>query len=192
VGVAVVEQLLYEGINVNITLLFSVERYEEFVGAYWQGLERRYAEGKPIAGIRSVASFFLSRIDTLCDKLIAHRSHSQTAPRAADLTGKTAIASAKLAYQFFKNSLQEKRWSSLARAGAKPQRLLWASTGTRKNSMSRIIFQKVGRAFDTVQIINTYNFKLFESGAKKHATNSTKSVYANTQFCHMNSHDRLN
>jgi transaldolase len=136
-GVSVVEQLIYEGIIVNITLLFSIERYEEFMNAYWRGLERRQGEGKPL-DVRSVASFFLSRIDTLCDELIAHRS--RVLPRASELAGKTAIASAKLAYQLFKNNLREERWSALTRANAKPQRLLWASTGTKNPAYSDVMY----------------------------------------------------
>lgn len=138
VGVSVVEQLIYEGINVNITLLFSVERYKSIVAAYWRGLERRRAEGKPVENIRSVASFFLSRIDMLCDQLLAQRARSR--PELSELAGKTAIASARLAYAYFRSSLDEQRWSALNQASAKPQRLLWASTGTKNPKYRDVMY----------------------------------------------------
>src|SRR5262249_40960259 len=122
-GIAAVEQLLYEGIHVNVTLLFSVERYGEFSRAYWRALERRLREGKSAHDVRSVARFFLSRIDVLIDERLEQRDPG--------LRGKAAIASAKLAYQQFQRDLHDARWVTLARAGAKPQRLLWASTGVK-------------------------------------------------------------
>jgi transketolase len=134
-GIPAVEQLLYTGIHVNITLLFSVERYAEFAGAYARALERRQRDGKSIHDIRSVASFFLSRIDVLVDQLLSQRLRAPGSPSggpdARALLGKTAIANAKLAYERFQDELTGSRWQLLARAGAQPQRLLWASTGTK-------------------------------------------------------------
>jgi transaldolase len=131
-GVPAVEQCLYEGINVNITLLFSVESYEAVAKAYVRALERRAAEGKPLGNVASVASFFLSRIDTLVDQLLGHRTGIRSAgPRAEDLLGKAAVANAKLAYQSFKGLFSGKGWAELEKKGARVQRVLWASTSTK-------------------------------------------------------------
>lgn len=124
-GVPAIEQLLVEGINVNITLLFSVERYEAVACAYLRALERRAADNLPVRNVASVASFFLSRIDVLVDKRLQERD--------ADgfLLGKAAIANAKLAYQSFKQIVASERWRTLEALGARPQRMLWASTSTK-------------------------------------------------------------
>ncbi|NUN23756.1 MAG: bifunctional transaldolase/phosoglucose isomerase [Candidatus Jettenia caeni] len=134
-GVPAIEHMLYEGVNVNITLLFSIESYEAVANAYIRALERRMAEGKPIQYVTSVASFFLSRIDTLTDQLLGHlikpeRSQEQT-PKPEKLLGKAAIASAKLAYQSFKRIFSGDRWEKLVEKGARVQRPLWASTSTK-------------------------------------------------------------
>jgi transaldolase len=128
-----IEQLLYEGININITLLFSVERYADVAHAYVRALERRAGEGKSVRDVASVASFFLSRIDVLVDQLLAHRAGIRVpgTPNAEDLFGKAAIANAKLAYQLFKRVFSGPGWDELRAAGARVQRLLWASTSTK-------------------------------------------------------------
>jgi transketolase len=134
-GVPAVEELLVEGINVNITLLFSIASYEAVAEAYMRALERRSAAGKPVDTVASVASFFLSRIDVLVDELLWHRivpgrrSSADLNPRS--LLGKAAIANAKLAYQSFKHMLAGERWKALERKGARVQRMLWASTSTK-------------------------------------------------------------
>lgn len=122
-GVPAIEQALYEGINVNITLLFSVARYSEVVEAYLRALERRRAEGKSLA-VHSVASFFVSRVDTKADKQLGALGRS-------DLLGTAAIANARSAYQLFVREFATDRFASLAGAGAFVQRPLWASTGTK-------------------------------------------------------------
>ncbi|HVO75534.1 MAG TPA: bifunctional transaldolase/phosoglucose isomerase, partial [Ignavibacteriaceae bacterium] len=131
-GVPAIEEMLYEGINVNITLLFSIAAYESVAEAYIKALERRDAEGKPVGDVISVASFFLSRIDVLADQLIGHKIHSTNNPVKPELLfGKAAIASAKLAYQSYKRIFSGDRWKRLADKGARVQRPLWASTGTK-------------------------------------------------------------
>ena len=134
-GVPAIEQMLYEGLNVNITLLFSVPRYEAVAEAYLTALERRAAAGKPVQNVASVASFFLSRIDVLVDQLLGHRIRPEArrnqSPRPEQLLGEVAIANAKLAYQSFKKIFSGDRWQALARNGARVQRPLWASTGTK-------------------------------------------------------------
>lgn len=134
-GVSAIEQALYEGINVNVTLLFSIKAYEDVTNAYINALERRYAEGKSVDTVTSVASFFLSRIDTLTDQLLSHIINPQkdfgNLPRPEHLLGKAAVASAKIAYQSFLKIFSGERWEKLAAAGAKVQRPLWASTSTK-------------------------------------------------------------
>ncbi len=133
--IPVIEQCLYEGINVNITLLFSIGAYEAVAHAYLRALERRLQEGKPLRQIASVASFFLSRIDVLVDQLLGHRlspGREVGGPvRPEQLFGKAAIASAKLAYQSFSKIFAGDRWLALEGEGARVQRPLWASTSTK-------------------------------------------------------------
>ncbi|MFH2012759.1 MAG: bifunctional transaldolase/phosoglucose isomerase [Pseudomonadota bacterium] len=139
-GLPAIEEMLYEGININVTLLFSIQSYEAVAEAYFKALERRVAEGKPVKNIASVASFFLSRIDVLTDQLLGHRIRSGISKgrgiKPNDLLGKFAIANAKLAYQSFKKILNSNRWKKLEEKGARVQRLLWASTST-KNPLYR-------------------------------------------------------
>ncbi len=143
-GLPAVEQTISDGINVNVTLLFSVESYVETAWAYIRGLEKRAAEGKDLSKIASVASFFLSRIDTNIDgtldaKIKAGVSQEVGAKLIA-LKGKIAIANAKIAYQKYKEIFGSERWQALAAKGAKPQRLLWASTGTKNPEYSEVIY----------------------------------------------------
>jgi transketolase len=134
-GLVAIEQLLFEGINVNITLLFSVPRYEAVAEAYLRALERRREEGLPLDTVASVASFFLSRIDVLVDQLLAQRivplNEASPRPNPAELMGKAAVANAKLAYRSFKRIIAGERWKRLEERGAKLQRMLWASTRTK-------------------------------------------------------------
>jgi transaldolase/glucose-6-phosphate isomerase len=133
-GVPAIEQCLYEGININITLLFSIRSYEAVAQAYIRALERRLEEGKEIKNIASVASFFLSRIDVLTDQLLGHYiipEKTTGKPRPENLLGKAGIASAKIAYQSFKNIFSGERWQKLADNGARVQKPLWASTSTK-------------------------------------------------------------
>jgi transaldolase/glucose-6-phosphate isomerase len=121
------------GINVNVTLLFSLEAYQRVAEAYAMGLEERVKHGKPIDRIASVASFFVSRIDATIDKEIDARLEKGDAEAEAlkAVRGKVAIANAKMAYQWYLDFLKTDRWQALAAKGAQPQRLLWASTGVK-------------------------------------------------------------
>lgn len=134
-GVPAIEQLLTEGINVNITLLFSIRAYEAVAEAYLRALERRVEAGQAIDRVSSVASFFLSRIDVLADELLSHRIRSSPTAdyrhRPEHLLGKVATANAKLAYQSFKRIFAGERWQALEAKGARLQRVLWASTSTK-------------------------------------------------------------
>ncbi|MFO7305843.1 MAG: transaldolase [Gammaproteobacteria bacterium] len=145
-GLPAIRRLTAEGVNVNITLLFSVERYVAVADAYMSGLEQRLAAKQPIDHIASVASFFLSRIDTLVDRrLDASREES-----ARSLKGEAAIASARLAYRRYESIVDSERWAALEGQGARRQRLLWASTSTKNPEYSDIKYVEplIGR--DTV------------------------------------------
>ncbi|HWE99591.1 MAG TPA: bifunctional transaldolase/phosoglucose isomerase [Caulobacteraceae bacterium] len=135
-GVPAIRQLIGEGINVNVTLLFALQAYREVAEAYIAGLEALKAGGREISKVASVASFFVSRIDTAIDKKIDQRM--QTGDSEADalkaVRGKVAIANAKVAYQHYLELIASPRWKALEAAGARPQRLLWASTGTKDPS----------------------------------------------------------
>ena len=140
-GIPAIRQLIGEGININITLLFGLPRYQEVIEAYFSGLESRVSQGLPIHTIHSVASFFLSRIDVLVDPLLESKlndSDSMKAQRAQSLHGQAAIASAKLAYQIYEQSVQGQRFQKLSASGAQRQRLLWASTSTKNPAYSDI------------------------------------------------------
>jgi transaldolase / glucose-6-phosphate isomerase len=134
-GVPAIEQMLYEGVNVNVTLLFSIASYEAVAEAYLRALERRAREDKDLRSVTSVASFFLSRIDVLTDQLLGQRIRIPPAlgeaPPPERLLGRAAVANAKLAYQSFKRLFSGQRWTALAGQGARVQRVLWASTSTK-------------------------------------------------------------
>jgi transaldolase/glucose-6-phosphate isomerase len=143
-GLPAIRQLIGEGINVNITLLFSQQVYEEVVEAYLAGVEHLVAQGGDPSKIASVASFFVSRIDQSVDKLIDEGlRQTNDADKRADLTGlrgKIAIANAKLAYQRYKRLFAGARWEKLRAEGARVQRLLWASTGTKNPAYSDVLY----------------------------------------------------
>jgi len=123
-GLSAIKKSIAAGININVTLLFGLPRYEEVTEAYISGLEERVAKGLPIDHIASVASFFLSRIDVMVDPLLDEKG-------APELKGEIAIASAKKAYEIYKRVFSGPRWEKLAAKGAKVQRLLWASTSSK-------------------------------------------------------------
>ncbi|GAB4232228.1 MAG: transaldolase [Chlamydiales bacterium] len=142
-GIPAIEQMLYEGININITLLFSVQMYEEVAKAYIRALERRAKENKPLDRVASVASFFLSRIDVLTDHLLQHHvtgEDEQMDQLAKSLLGKTAVANAKMAYVSFKKIFQGKQWEDLVNQGARFQRPLWASTSTKNPDYNDVMY----------------------------------------------------
>ena len=139
-GLVAIRELIGDGINVNVTLLFSVERYREVAAAYAAGLEAALEAGRPLARIASVASFFLSRIDTAVDARLDRlaRDDEARANEALRLRGAAAIASARLAYAVYEESIATPRWRRLAADGARVQRLLWASTGTKDPAYSDV------------------------------------------------------
>ncbi|HEY2505247.1 MAG TPA: transaldolase [Streptosporangiaceae bacterium] len=126
-GLPAITAGLAEGISVNITLIFSLQRYAQVIDAFMDGMEQAAAAGHDLAGIASVASFFVSRVDTEVDK----RLDKIGSPEAAALRGKAAVANARLAYELFEQRLATPRWQALAAKGARVQRPLWASTSTK-------------------------------------------------------------
>src|SRR5579859_1861599 len=143
-GLPAIQDLTGEGISINITLLFSQKVYVQVAEAYLAGLEKYAAAGGDLSHVASVASFFVSRIDSAVDKQldekIARANDPQEKGRLAALKGKVAIANAKLAYQEYKELFSGARWEKLAAKGAKPQRLLWASTGTKNKEYSDVLY----------------------------------------------------
>ena len=130
-GIGAIEELTACGVNVNVTLLFSLGRYREVIDAYIAGLERRLSAGESVDGIASVASFFVSRIDARADAVL---------PADSDLRGRVAIANARSAYWLYRDRFTDERWLPLRNAGAKPQRPLWASTGTKDPAYSDVLY----------------------------------------------------
>ena len=143
-GLPVIEQLLSEGLNVNITLLFSVKNHERVMEAYLRGLERRLEAGQPIGHVASVASFFVSRVDTAVDaqlnRIAENAPDEETRRRALSLRGRAAVANAKLAYRRFQEVFSGERWERLRAAGAQVQRPLWASTSTKNPDYRDVIY----------------------------------------------------
>jgi transaldolase/glucose-6-phosphate isomerase len=153
-GLPAIQQLISEGVNVNVTLLFGLPRYREVASAYISGLETRAKQGEPLDHVASVASFFLSRIDVLVDPMLEQlmKQDSPKAESARDLHGQVAIYSAKVAYQIFDEIFGSKRFQALAARGARPQRLLWASTSTKNPAYSDV---KYVEALIGPQTVNT-------------------------------------
>jgi transaldolase len=156
-GVLAVRQLISEGININITLLFAQEAYLKVAEAYMDGLEAALKAGKDIGGIASVASFFVSRIDTLVDSIIEARLKDAASPDQQQLLrslpGKVAIANAKQAYRSYQQMIAGERWKALAAHSAQTQRLLWASTSTKNPKYRDVLYIEELIGPDTVNTI---------------------------------------
>jgi len=156
-GIPAIEQLLYDGLNINITLMFSLDHYEQVSNAYLNALERRVKENKPVNRIASVASFFVSRVDTKVDKQLQTKLQQTSAPgeQAAlrRLLGKAAIANAKLAYQRFKQVFTSPRFAALKARGARVQRPLWASTSTKNPAYRDVYYVEALIGPDTIDTI---------------------------------------
>lgn len=183
-GMDAIAQATAEGINVNVTLLFSVEMYQQAAFAYMRGLEQRVEAGQPIDRIGSVASFFLSRIDTKVDDRIAERMRGigsdslNEEKRLEDIKGKVAIANAKVAYQKFQSMVESDRWQRLAEHGANAQRLLWASTSTKNPDYSdvRYVDELIGP--HTVNTMPTETIEAFGD----HGTVNCNAVTSDVQI----------
>jgi transaldolase len=158
-GVRAFEELTAAGVSINVTLLFAVSRYEEIAEAFISGLERRVAAGAPIDGIASVASFFVSRVDTNVDRELEAKGRT-------DLAGKAAVANAKVAYESFQRIFSGPRWEALRARGAHVQRPLWASTSTKNPAYSDVLYVDNLIGPDTV---NTMPDQTIDA-ARDHAT----------------------
>ena len=141
-GAEAVRRLIADGINVNVTLLFSIDAHRRVIEAYLDGLERRVQAGQPVDHVASVASFFVSRVDSEIDKRLDAivAKGGDDAAHAAELKGRAAIANAKLAYRLFCSMFQGPRWEALAKAGAQRQRPLWASTSTKNPAYRDVLY----------------------------------------------------
>lgn len=162
-GVGAIEELVYRGHNINVTLLFSVKRYREVAEAYVRALTRRADEGKPVDGILGVASFFVSRVDTLVDDMIdemaSRAENNDQKARLTELKGKVAVANAKLAYKKCTEVFGSPEWSRLADLGATAQKLLWGSTSTKNPQYSDVKYveELIGKNTINTMPLNTIN-----------------------------------
>jgi transaldolase len=157
-GLPAITAAIAEGISVNVTLIFSLERYRAVMNAYLEGLEKAHAAGKDLSKIHSVASFFVSRVDTEIDK----RLDAIGTDEATALKGKAGVANARLAYQAFEEVFSTPRWGSLADEGANPQRPLWASTGVKDPAYPDTMYVDELVAAD---VVNTMPGKTLEATA---------------------------
>jgi transaldolase len=171
-GIPAIEELTARGVNVNVTLLFSIARYEQVIDAYVAGIERRAAAGEPIHGITSVASFFVSRVDAKVDAQL---------PAGSPLRGRVAIANAHRAYARYVDRFSDENWRTLDGAGANPQRPLWASTGTKDPSYSDVLYVEKLTAPDVVNTMPEATLRAFaDHGDVTHALSIVTGGACNT------------
>ncbi|HZO60247.1 MAG TPA: transaldolase [Solirubrobacterales bacterium] len=162
-GIPAIEELTARGLNVNITLLFAVSRYGQVIDAYVAGLERRVRAGQPVNSIASVASFFVSRVDAKADALL---------PADSDLRGRVAIANAHSAYARYRERFADARWLALRDAGARPQRPLWASTGTKDPAYSDVLYVEELIAPDVINTMPEATLRAFADHGDASRTSS--------------------
>jgi len=172
-GVPAIETALREGVNINVTLLFAQEMYEEVAWAYVRALEQRAAKGQDLAGMAGVASFFVSRIDTSVDHMIDARLPQADAGQRKlleSIRSKVAIANAKLAYERYQRIFSGPRWEALAAKGAQSQRVLWASTSTKNPKLSDVLYVEELIGQDTVNTIPPATLDAFKDHGKPRAS----------------------
>ncbi|PYV93213.1 MAG: transaldolase, partial [Acidobacteria bacterium] len=173
-GLPAFQQLIGEGININVTLLFSVKVYERFAEAYITGLEQLAAKGGDVSRMASVASFFISRIDNSVDAIVAARLKSAKdeteTGQLKSLLGKVAIANGKLAYQSYLKVFASDRWKDLAAKGAQTQRVLWASTSTKNPAYRDVMYVEEMIGKDTVNTIPPATLEAFRNHGKCRAS----------------------
>ena len=169
VGFDTIKQLISEGININVTLLFAQESYAQVAEAFVAGLEKRAAENKELSNVASVASFFVSRIDSLIDSQIEEKlkdASGEDKETLENLRGKVAIANAKMAYQIYEEIFSGERWKKLSEKGAQTQRVLWASTGTKNERYSDVLYIEELIGKDTVNTIPPATWDAFRDHGK--------------------------
>jgi transaldolase/glucose-6-phosphate isomerase len=171
-GIPAIQKLISEGININVTLLFAQEVYRQVAEAYLAGLEALAAAGGDLRRVASVASFFVSRIDSLVDAKLEAKLRAGEGDRALleSLKGKVAIANAKLAYQAYRKIFAGERWERLAAAGARPQRLLWASTSTKNPQYSDVLYVEELIGPDTVNTMPPATWEAFRDHGRVRPT----------------------
>src|SRR5437899_4319383 len=168
-GIPAIQEATAAGISVNITLIFSTRVYQQVIDAYVAGLSERVAKGLPIAQIHSVASFFVSRVDTAVDKLLEAKNEKS-------LLGMIAVANAKEAYQVFLKNVQSPRWQALEAKGATRQRPLWASTGTKNKAYSDVLYVETLIGRETVNTMPLPTLQAFNDHGKAVADSIIKDV----------------
>ena len=178
-GLPAIATCIREGINVNVTLLFGLERYREVSEAYFQGLEERAAAGGELRHIRSVASFFLSRIDVLVDPMLERDRELDS------LRGRVAIACAKLAYQAYKDVSDSDRWKALERQGAKKQWLLWGSTSTKTEGESDVKYVEALIGPETINTLPVETLEAFRDHGKAEPLLETGLAEARAAIAHL-------
>jgi transaldolase len=180
-GVPAIRQLIGEGINVNVTLLFALQAYLDVAEAHIAGLEAFKAAGGDVSKVHGVASFFVSRIDTAVDRRIDEKlktADPATALRLKALRGQVAIANAKIAYHRYLGLIASPRWKALAAAGAAPQRLLWASTGTKDPSYSDVLYIETLIGPDTVNTMPPKTLDAFRDHGRVAPTLAAREAQA--------------
>ncbi len=191
-GLPAIEQLLGEGININITLLFAIERYEQVAEAYLAALEKLAKEGQRLDRVASVASFFVSRIDTLADQQLEAKLPAARTPeerkKIAGLMGKVAVANAKLAYRRFREIFSTPRFEALVKQGARVQRMLWASTSTKNPKYNDILYVQELIGPDTVNTMPLATMTGYRDHGKPRATveenlDAAREVMAQLKEC---------
>src|SRR6202163_1240690 len=169
-GIPAFRQLISEGINVNVTLLFSQHVYEEVAAAFIDGVEKFAASGGDVSKVASVASFFISRIDVLIDSLVEEKLKKETDParktKLQGILGKIAIANGKLTYEAYQRIFSSNRWKALAAKGAQTQRVLWASTSTKNPKYRDVLYVEELIGPDTVDTIPPATFDAFRDHGK--------------------------
>jgi transaldolase/glucose-6-phosphate isomerase len=173
-GLPAIEQLISEGINVNVTLLFSQDVYERVAAAYITGLERLAAQAGDVSQVASVASFFISRIDSAIDAQVTARlraaKSAQQRTLLRSILGKVAIANGKLTYQRYKEIFQGPRWEALAAKGARPQRVLWASTSTKNPKYRDVLYVEEMIGPDTINTMPPATMEAFRDHGRSRAS----------------------
>ena len=173
-GLGAIEDCIAHGKSINVTLIFSLQRYREVVEAYLRGLERLVAGGGSPAGVHSVASFFVSRVDTEADRRLEEIGSKQ----ALELRGRLAVANAKLAYEHFGNTFSDPRWQYLAGKGANPQRCLWASTSTKNPAYRDVIYVEELVGSNTVNTMPEETVRAFQDHGKVRGDTVAEDVEA--------------
>lgn len=173
-GLGAIEDCIAHGKSINVTLIFSLQRYREVVEAYLRGLERLVAGGGSPAGVHSVASFFVSRVDTEADRRLEEIGSKQ----ALELRGRLAVANAKLAYEHFGNAFSDPRWQYLAGKGANPQRCLWASTSTKNPAYRDVIYVEELVGLNTVNTMPEETVRAFQDHGKVRGDTVAEDVEA--------------